>query len=403
MYTGPHLNNTNLIFGYDTGYPIFNNNVGTRHNRGIPTSNPIAGYSIGVYNNVPGNVSNSLEALSQTYQGAPITKQTLTPLNSTGVAQLSNGANPGIGVITGGGGGSANERVGFSIFFKPTIQMHSSPIFTNYSNIAGWQSGTEYAYVGDGWYRAYVSWYDTVTRTDGKYWAINPLQAQVNVPMVIYWAGPFREVINSPTVSNYTWDARTSTNSLLDITRTSILDVANVTFNSSNSMYFDGSNDQIVIQNSKFNRSNGQELTVEVVMKPLRLGGTYQDIVINRSNALYNWMLYQHTDDGSIQMHGSSQNKSNYIPTIGQYIHVVATITSGQVSTLYVNGTVVQTVTGFSYNLQGPSYLCIGALGEAKGEPYYGEIPVVKVHNIALTATEVQQNYKSYKSRFSLS
>jgi hypothetical protein len=33
----------------------------------------------------------------------------------------------------------------------------------------------------------------------------------------------------------------------------------------------------------------------------------------------------------------------------------------------------------------------------------YTEIPVAKIYNLALTATEIQQNYKSYKTRFKLS
>jgi hypothetical protein len=35
--------------------------------------------------------------------------------------------------------------------------------------------------------------------------------------------------------------------------------------------------------------------------------------------------------------------------------------------------------------------------------PFYGDIPVAKVYNRALSAAEVQQNYSKYKSRFNLS
>ena len=166
---------------------------------------------------------------------------------------------------------------------------------------------------------------------------------------------------------------------------------------------FDGTNDGIIISDSQYNKSNGEPLTVEVVMKPGRNAGQYQDLVVNRSDGLYNWMLYQHATDGSIQMHGAYQNKSGYIPTIGEYIHVVATITSGQVSTLYVNGVVQQVVEGFIYQGSTPSLLCIGVFGTSRYEPYLGNIDVAKIYNKALTAQEVRQNYQQYKTRFNLS
>jgi hypothetical protein len=167
-------------------------------------------------------------------------------------------------------------------------------------------------------------------------------------------------------------------------------------------MVFDGTNDCIIIPTSNFDKSNGQELTVEVIMKPGRNAGQYQDIVVNRSDGQYNWMLYQHANDGSIQLHGADQYKSSYIPIIGQYIHVVATVTSGQVSTLYVNGAIQQTIVGFSYAGGNPSLLCIGVFGNSKYEPYLGNIDIVKIYNRALTAGEVRQNYGHYKTRFNL-
>jgi hypothetical protein len=137
-------------------------------------------------------------------------------------------------------------------------------------------------------------------------------------------------------------------------------------------------------------------------MEPGRNAGQYQDIVVNRSDGQYNWMLYQHATDGSIQLHGAGQYKSSYIPTIGQYIHVVATVTSGQVSTLYVNGVVQQTTAGFNYANMTPSLLCIGVFGNSRYEPYLGNIDVVKIYNRALTAGEIKQNYGHYKTRFNL-
>jgi hypothetical protein len=196
---------------------------------------------------------------------------------------------------------------------------------------------------------------------------------------------------------------RSATQGLLPLVGNSTIDLSSMSFTSNAQMTFDGTDDGIIISDSQYNKTDGQPLTVEVVMKPGRNAGQYQDLVVNRSDGLYNWMLYQHTTDGSIQMHGAAQNKSSYIPTIGQNIHVVATITSGQVSTLYVNGVVQQVVSGFTYAGMTPSLLCIGVFGTGRYEPYLGTIDVTKIYNRALSAGEVRQNYLHYKTRFNLS
>ena len=187
---------------------------------------------------------------------------------------------------------------------------------------------------------------------------------------------------------------------LLSQSKTS-LDLTNMSYDSNSQLTFNGSSNNIKISDSIYNRTTGDELTICTVIKPGRNGGQYQDIVVNRSDTLYNWMLFQHTTDGSIQLHGAAQNKSTYIPTIGQYIHVAATVTSTGVYTLYINGVVKQTVTGYTYNLVTPSLLCVGCFGSGQ-EPYLGKIDLVKIHTRAFTQAEVIQDYNAVKARFNI-
>ncbi len=42
MYTGPHIIKDGLVFGYDTGYGVADNNTGTRFYPGKPTTNRVA-------------------------------------------------------------------------------------------------------------------------------------------------------------------------------------------------------------------------------------------------------------------------------------------------------------------------------------------------------------------------
>lgn len=178
------------------------------------------------------------------------------------------------------------------------------------------------------------------------------------------------------------------------------------TFSSDNggSIVFDGVND-IVQQNTDFfKRNNGQEITVSTWIKPKRLSGVYQDIVTNRLNVSYNWILYQHTNDGALGFHGSLQNKSNYIPILNSWINVVATVNSAQLCLLYVNAALQFTVSSFTYGPSTENRFSIGS-GQYTGGPlesFLGDIANVQIYNRALSAQEIQQNYNATKTRFGL-
>ena len=153
-----------------------------------------------------------------------------------------------------------------------------------------------------------------------------------------------------------------------------------------------------------FNRVNGDAMSIGVWMYPGRNAGQYQDIVANRSDvSSYNWILYQHATDGSIQFHGANQNKSSYIPTLNTWIYVVATVSAGGVSLLYANGELQQTVNGYTYGSSAPSLLCIGAYGASTvNEPYLGKMSIIQIYNRDLNATEILQNFNSGRQRFGI-
>jgi hypothetical protein len=378
-----------LVFAYDTG--------DTRNSfLGRPTTNLMEGYGLSNYNNVGGSVTTTLSQTSDSYRGTPVWIQTLTPLDGSGVSWLSNGNNPGLGVVSSGGGGLANRYTGHSIFFKPTVPMHSSPIFTNYSNIAGWQSCCNYEDMGDGWFRAKVLWYDTTTRSDGKYWAINPLSATLNTPITVYWAGPFKEDLNSQYISQYTPTSRSNTGSLLELAGGNSMSVADVSFDSNLQITFDGTNDYISIPSS--NVFDTQTVTVEVVVKPYSTsqnGFWFEKGAVNTQ-----YSLFMEGSNIVWRQAGNSQYTSTSTLTNNAWNHVVGTFKSGERIT-YVNGIAI-TADALVYTLntnQGNQY--IGSYN-SNGYFYNGEIAVVKVYNRTLTAGEIKQNYGHYKTRFNL-
>lgn len=141
---------------------------------------------------------------------------------------------------------------------------------------------------------------------------------------------------------------------------------------------------------SDFNRTAGQELTVSAWIYPKRLAGQYQDLVVNRSASSYNWMLYQHSSDGSIQLHGVAQYKSTYIPPLNNWTHIEATVDSSGNYRLYANGVLVQGPISYSYSPSATSELSIGNFGT--WEYYLGRIDEVKIYNYARTQGQVVED-----------
>lgn len=193
---------------------------------------------------------------------------------------------------------------------------------------------------------------------------------------------------------------RSTTQALLDLTGNNTLTATSLTYNSDGTFSFNGSSDGIKSSSTIFNKVNGEPISVCCWAKPLRNAGQYQHLVTNRSDSTYNWILYQHTTDGSIQFHGSAQNKSSYIPTTGVWIYIVATVDPSGNSLLYINGVVQQTVTGYTYGGGAPGELWVGRFGNSNYEQFQGSIPIVQVYNKTLTAAEIKQNFSASRGRY---
>jgi hypothetical protein len=395
FHQAPSIVTRDLIFSYDMG--------NTKSYQGPATTNLSEGIGMSIYNNVPSDVTAALTATTEQYRGATVWKETLTPTTASGVSYLTAGNNPGIGIVTGGGGGLANRYTGHSIFFKPVFPTHSAPIYTNYSNIAGWQSSTNYESMGDGWYRAHVIWYDTVTRSDGKYWAINPLSATLNTPLVCYWAGPFKEDSNRSTfVSSFAPINRTTNQVLLDQTGNNIITASSLTYASNTSFSFNGSSDFAIFpENSAFNT---QTPTVEVWVKTnatsqngfwFEKGNVNQQYALFQEGSVIQWRLGPLGD--------LSTTTATYMNTTNWY-QVVGTYTSGS-RRLYINGVLVNSnaTTGtLSTNTNGCSIGVYGGFNGARGYYYNGSIGNVKVYNRALSASEVLQNFNALRGRYGI-
>lgn len=224
-----------------------------------------------------------------------------------------------------------------------------------------------------------------------------------NNTAISYWFnpnGPYKydianiqlEQKNHPTT--FTTSSRSVTTSLLDKKRTYTLNVSNVSFDSIGDIIFDGTNDYIET-NSNSILSGTQDFTIESVYNmTTQTGG----LIFGNYGPSYTsntiWFSGQY---------GLYLNSSHYVPgapiSNGRY-HMVVTRQSGQIK-LYLNNSLVHTGTNGASISNGQNFR-IGADVNGAAEPFGGNIYTVRVYNRGISASEVDQNYKAYRRRFSL-
>ena len=391
MYVGPDLTNEDLVFGYDTGYGIANNSTATRFCPGEPTTN------LQSSNQTSGQIA-GMQGVGLTYVGE---ENGYSKYSMSGT--FSSGTYPYCMYLPGvsfSGGTAYSTQVELKTNVPNKFNYIGGGI--NYVNQPMNSAGTNSSVLqSDGFNYIRRQGFNYVsTTTQAGYIHSNPINnTTFNSSTDFIYVKHFQIEQNTHSTP-WTPTSRSSTEGLLDLTGTFDIDLSSMSFNSTAQPTFNGTNNAIQVSSSVFNKSGSDPITVECVMKPGRLS-PYQAIVVNRSNSTYNWMLYQHTTDGSIQLHGAAQYKSTYVPVVGNYIHVVATVDSSNNMVLYVNGEVKQTVSSFAYQTGQPGALSIGKYGTAS-EPYLGDIPVVKFYDITLTAAQVASNFNAYKNRFNL-
>ena len=202
---------------------------------------------------------------------------------------------------------------------------------------------------------------------------------------------------------------RSDTTSLKDLTRNCTVDIDSMSFDSAANMEFDGSDD--IIDVTGFTQpSNPNIYTAEAVLKldthnsDTNLGS----LIINNYSSLHGWIFYLKGPSGKLGIRHHYNGTSgaydlvyNTAINTGEWYHLVATDDSITVR-LYINGTQVtstSSVTATNYSGQ-PKIGAWSASGSARID---GQMPITRIYNKTLSASEVNINYEAYKNRFNLS
>jgi|LauGreDrversion4_2_1035121.scaffolds.fasta_scaffold50394_4 hypothetical protein len=208
-------------------------------------------------------------------------------------------------------------------------------------------------------------------------------------------------------VTPFTPGTRSNTQGLIDLSKRSVMTVANASFDSNAMLNFDGTNDYI--QLTSFTQPTNY-ITCEAWINPQDLvtPGTIRGGVISSTNSMYLGIFdsYDGTTFGShwaVQTSTGARpyNINGSIPR-NKWTHLVGTY-NGSVSRAYINGVEVwnASLTG---TIPSATYY-IGTYGGTIVDDthnFNGYISVAKIYNRALTAEQVYQNYNASKSRFGL-
>jgi len=227
------------------------------------------------------------------------------------------------------------------------------------------------------------------------------------------------------TPSQFVNGTRSATQGLLDVAGTNQIDISNVSFDANAQITFDGTNDYINIGNY-LTSLDTSILSIEIVFKTnvlsgnLMLLGWHENEYPHGYICLGNFTGYWANETISFYNEGPGTTPLSFAYTNGDgflsdtlYHHVVFILKTNEYK-IYVDGKEVTVNASFRNGAQNtvmPSNLfgygatpsvILGAGSDPAGSFFNGVIPITKIYNRALTATEVLQNYNATKSRFNL-
>mgnify|MGYP001595838367 CR=1 FL=1 len=388
---GPNIVTDGLVFGYDTGYGVADNTTATRFYPGEKTTN----------NTIQTGYSWNGDGSNQSFANKGATTITDNSLKYNGYDTVL--WTPGTSLncyINGSSDLNLNDNSTiwtFSCYVRRDdgAAITSLSVYMYYPNGDGSASGT-IVDCGDGWYRVSrtrtgnndnISLAGFTGFTSGHKYYLSGVMLTKNNHTVPY--------VNVQT-------SRSSTQSLIDLKRTTDIDVSNVSFDSTGQPTFDGTDDEIntgiTTQLTDFScvvifKDDGSASWGRLVDKQYTTGFFISSYFASVGN--------NYVGAGVVEPSSPHGQALQYDDT--KYNYFVLT-RSGSTHTIYLNGSTnkLQKTNGSSATLSSTE-MAIGAWnGSNASQRYTGEIPVVKLYNKELTAAEIQQDFNAYKNRFNI-
>ena len=379
MFTGPKIITDGLVFGYDTGYPQVSSSVSSyKFNKGQPTTNLIP--------NIGTSVSGWAEyGWTGDFVISPTFENTfeLTATNGWHNATYDTG-------ITSGG----TIHVGFEFKLKEHNSNSHSMFVLNGTHLGSYAHSLGGATTTFEWQR-----YDgEFTSNSESSKVLIGLRGQDSAGLTDVAYIRNLQVELKPTSTPFINGSRSVSGSLIDLTRTTDINVSNVSFDSNAQMTFDGTDDYIDLPNDLGYSTNSVS-----VFAWFKING-------NSPDGGYHIICGPHQLEMSIHSsatylrNGVSTSNGRYVSNNGSQTlndgkyHYYGFTFDGSTKTAYIDGVAVGTQSVTGTLITSFSDRKVGAYGSSYHA--HGDLPIYKVYNKVLTAAEIKEDYRSIKGRF---
>jgi hypothetical protein len=404
MYSGPHIKRDGLVFGYDTGANPSSNfdhkNKKRRFFKGRVSTNVVTntnldtgwskGYQTAIeYNEIkpPRGVNsqvvgfNKSSSSSYWYSYGNYAPQTPNTTYTVSIYVQTRDSN-------------------FRIRFYTADNSETGRVWGSYITVPN----------DNNWHRVVWPSFLNPSNSQSDSLSFNMSMASSGDSSRTWFCAPQMEV--GTKASPFVEGTRSTTNSLLDLTKSTTIDVSNVSFGSDGLPTFDGTDDYLDLGSDITFKTTGG-WTVESVVKYNSVAGGYNNVTspanfIGSDSITYNsW--YWSVLNNKLALWNRSPGTWRYGSTTLQadtWYHVVlVSYDSGTSYQMYLNGVAEggdHTTYSWNASYSGLRVRYIGRGNSSNTRLVNGTIPLTKIYNRALTAQEVQQNYKAYKNRFNI-
>ena len=200
--------------------------------------------------------------------------------------------------------------------------------------------------------------------------------------------------------TQFTTGTRTNTDSLVDLTGNSTIDLTNVSFDSNAQMTFDGTDDQFLLSDPGV----GTSFSIEIVIKVNDYSNS--PILISPSSVGIDH-FFRVNSNGTIKaqfVEIADSSTDSYTSTTvlnnTEYYHVVISKSPSN-GAIYVNGVAEDSHTP---TLPAAAWSGNWRIGARWNSTYWldGDLPLLKVYSRTLTASEIKANYNAIKGRFNI-
>jgi hypothetical protein len=394
MYTGPNTVNDGLVFGYDTGYGVADNETSTRFYPGEPTENLIHDMGGAVTSAYPEVVyrctANETNVADTSAPGGKYSR--FTGIDGSDNNQLYSRFNSYSIDVRG-------DSVNYSVYLKGSGTCH----LTIYDNNNGYGISPTIT-LTDEWVR--YNYTRTVSASATTYWVA--VRGLINTTDV-YIAG--QQATRGTHSTPYIENNRSSTQSLIDLKILKDIDVSNVSFDSTGQPTFDGTDDHItgVLPMDGLGAAHTIEMIFSSNVNQNGLGGRRDPFSIGNSSVHQYSALDVNPGNMNWYFYGRDTTFTNSpLMVANKFYHIVLSYAGGASNNtnkkVWLNG-VQQTLSAGSSETpllpNNPSF----SVGRDRGRntAYWpGEIPVWKVYQTAFTQGQALQNFNAYKNRFNI-